>query len=176
MKQIGIMRMAGDEWHIATHNVEIPNTNPIFTVEPDSMPPNPLQWHHIGWIYPGDGAGGGGKIYQEKQGSNSVAAYVKRETPPQPELLQEMREVIAGMSGRIGLLEDLARKHSSVIDLVRGHRLPPTSDAMTFYDYAFIAACMAVGTDESTSKQESDTLMKAAHKIAALITAARHPA
>lgn len=185
MKQIGIMRTVGDEWHTATHGVEIPNTKPIFIIEPDDRPINPLQWDPIGWIYPGDGSANrlGGKIYTEKQGSNSVAAYVKRETPPQPEPfatrgeIDEMREVIAGLSEHIRRLEQRADNTAKIYEALaeRIGRLEerhireviPKPDAMTFYDYAFIAAYTMQGYDKSISD---------AHALATHLTAARRPA
>lgn len=192
MKQIGYK--VGDAWRVYPDGDDgKSDPTAVYMTETGDLPANPHIWELVGWMLPADAQNGGGEIYRVRQGVNSVAAWVKRAVPPHDTRnpIDEIKRVIAGMSERIDRLEqdiprmtvtrDTETEHSGKIQFVSGakawdgyfeQRDQPT---MTFYDFAFIAACIAVTTDEKTAMLKSEALMKAAHSIAAMITAARRP-
>lgn len=191
MKQIGV-RTHANEWSAPGKMVPgMPEfITDIYSTEPDILENvNSAMWEHIGWILPGDAANGGGTIYKEREGKNSVAAYVKRSTPPQPAIPQtvlraefdEMKMVIGALSERVERLERITGADQiskpeikAKTDYIMftptdyGIEKPMTyaiEKPMTFYDHAFIAAYC----------RSQFMTVERAHEAAKILTAARHP-
>lgn len=180
MKQIGYGYKPYDTWEKWKNGTF--NSGPgsdyvgdaIFIADPNDTPPNLHLWQHVGWVLPGDATNGGGRIYPGKEGKNSVATYVKRETPVTPQTIpaiDEIKAVILSLSERVERLERHMNSSREMIGMPQG--AAHAFDRMTFYDHAFIAAYMMERQNPAAGPDK--IVIANAHAIARMLTTARHP-